>query len=45
LLQKPGQLLTPEGVQAAVWPGDIAPDPERAGSVMKTLPTALDQGE
>src|SRR4029079_10489679 len=29
-LERPGQLLTPEEIEAALWPGELAPDPERA---------------
>jgi DNA-binding response OmpR family regulator len=43
LLQNPGVLLTPETIEAALWPGEIAPDPERARGIMKRLRTALGQ--
>jgi DNA-binding response OmpR family regulator len=40
-LDQPGQLLTPEALEAALWPDDLAPDPERARGVIKKLRTAL----
>jgi transcriptional regulator with XRE-family HTH domain len=40
-LEHPGQLLTPEVIEAALWPGDIASDPERARGVVKKLRAAL----
>jgi transcriptional regulator with XRE-family HTH domain len=40
-LERPGQLLTPEEIEAALWPGEIAPDPERARGVVKKLRAAL----
>lgn len=40
-LQSPGQLITPEEIEAALWPADIAPDPERARGVVKKLRAAL----
>ncbi len=43
LLQNPGQLLTPEDIEAALWPGEIAPDPERARGIVKRLRSALGQ--
>ncbi len=46
LLQNPGRLLTPEDIEAGLWPGEIAPDPERARGIMKKLRVALgDAGE
>jgi hypothetical protein len=46
LLQNPGRLLTPEDIEANLWPDEIAPDPERARGIMKKLRTALgDAGE
>jgi DNA-binding response OmpR family regulator len=41
LLQNPGRLLTPEDIEAGLWPGEIAPDPERARGIMKKLRIAL----
>ncbi len=41
LLQNTGRLLTPEDMEAALWPGEIAPDPERARGLMKKLRIAL----
>ena len=41
LLQNPGRLLTPEDIEASLWPDEIAPDPERARGIMKKLRTAL----
>jgi hypothetical protein len=40
-LERPGQLLTGEDIEAALWPGEIAPDPERARGVVKKLRAAL----
>jgi DNA-binding response OmpR family regulator len=40
-LERPGQLLTPEEIELALWPGEIAPDPERARGVVKKLRAAL----
>jgi DNA-binding response OmpR family regulator len=40
-LERPGQLLTPEEIESALWPGEIAPDPERARGVVKKLRAAL----
>jgi DNA-binding response OmpR family regulator len=40
-LEQPGQLLTAEAIEAALWPGEIAPDPERARGVIKKLRAAL----
>jgi len=41
LLQNPGRLLTPEDIEASLWPDEIAPDPERARGIMKKLRTTL----
>jgi hypothetical protein len=41
LLHNPGRLLTPEDIEAGLWPDDIAPDPERARGIMKKLRIAL----
>jgi hypothetical protein len=41
LLQNPERLLTPEDIEASLWPDEIAPDPERARGIMKKLRTAL----
>jgi hypothetical protein len=41
LLQNPGRLLTPEDIEAGLWPDEIAPDPERARGIMKKLRSAL----
>jgi hypothetical protein len=40
-LEKPGSVLTPEDIEAALWPTDQAPDPERARGVVKKLRAAL----
>jgi hypothetical protein len=40
-LEKPGAVLTPEDIEAALWPTDQAPDPERARGVVKKLRAAL----
>ncbi len=46
LLQNRGRLLTPEDIEASLWPDEIAPDPERARGVMKKLRAALgEEGE
>jgi len=41
LLEGGSQLLTPEDIEAALWPSEIAPDPERARGVMKKLRRTL----
>jgi hypothetical protein len=41
LLQHRGQVLAPEAIEAALWPGEASPDPERARGVMKKLRAAL----
>jgi hypothetical protein len=41
LLQNSGRILTPEEIEAALWPDEIAPDPERARGLMKKLRIAL----
>jgi hypothetical protein len=41
LLQNPGHLLTPENIEANLWPDEIAPDPERARGIMKKLRSTL----
>ncbi len=41
LLQNSGHLLTPEEIEAALWPDEISPDPERARGLMKKLRVAL----
>jgi DNA-binding response OmpR family regulator len=40
-LERPGQLLTPEEIETALWPNEIAPDPERARGVVKKRRAAL----
>ncbi len=40
-LGRQGQLVTLEAIEAALWPGEIAPDPERARGVVKKLRAAL----
>lgn len=40
-LEHPNDTLTPEALEAALWPGEIAPDPERARGVIKKLRAAL----
>jgi Novel STAND NTPase 2 len=41
LMQNPGRLLTPDDIEANLWPDEIAPDPERARGIMKKLRVAL----
>jgi DNA-binding response OmpR family regulator len=41
LLENPGRLITPEDIEANLWPDEIAPDPERARGIMKKLRSAL----
>ncbi len=41
LLQNPGRLITPEDIEANLWPDEIAPDPERARGIMKKLRSTL----
>ena len=36
-----GELLTPEAIEAALWPGEFATDPERVRGVVKKLRAAL----
>jgi hypothetical protein len=40
-VQHSGQILTPEAIEAALWPDEVAPDPERARGVIKKLRAAL----
>ena len=40
-LEHPGQVLTPEAIETALWPGEMSPDPERARGVVKKLRGAL----
>lgn len=40
-LDQAGQIVTPEAIEAALWPAEIAPDPERARGVVKKLRAAL----
>jgi hypothetical protein len=40
-LERPGRLLAPEEIEAALWPDEAAPDPERARGVVKKLRAAL----
>jgi DNA-binding response OmpR family regulator len=40
-LDRPGQLVTAEEIEAALWPGEFVPDPERARGVIKKLRAAL----
>jgi hypothetical protein len=40
-IEHPGRVLTPEDIEAALWPGEISPDPERARGVVKKLRAAL----
>jgi hypothetical protein len=40
-LEHPKETLTAEAIEAALWPGEIAPDPERARGVVKKLRAAL----
>lgn len=42
-LERPGETFTAEAIEAALWPGEIAPDPERARGVVKKLRAALGQ--
>jgi len=41
LLETGSHLLTPEDIETALWPSEIAPDPERARGVMKKLRRTL----
>ncbi len=41
LLQHPGRLLTPDDIEAALWPDEIESDPDRARGLMKKLRIAL----
>ncbi len=41
LLQHTGQVITPEAIEAALWPAEITPDPDRARGVIKKLRAAL----
>jgi hypothetical protein len=43
-IEHPGRVLTPEDIEAALWPGEISPDPERARGVVKKLRAALGSG-
>ena len=43
-MEHPGRVLTPEDIEAALWPGEISPDPERARGVVKKLRAALGPG-
>jgi hypothetical protein len=40
-LERPGQTLSAEEIEAALWPGEQSPDPERARGVIKKLRAAL----
>ncbi len=40
-LERPGQVLAPEDIESVLWPGEYAPDPERARGVVKKLRAAL----
>lgn len=40
-LEHPGQMLTAEQIEAALWPDEQSPDPERARGVVKKLRAAL----
>jgi hypothetical protein len=40
-LEKPGRVLTPEEIEAALWPEETVMDPERARGVVKKLRNAL----
>ncbi len=40
-LENSGQVITPEAIESALWPDEIAPDPERARGVVKKLRAAL----
>ncbi|HEX9921864.1 MAG TPA: winged helix-turn-helix domain-containing protein [Anaerolineae bacterium] len=40
-LERLGQVVTPDDIEAILWPAEIAPDPERARGVVKKLRTAL----
>lgn len=40
-LERPGRLLSPEEIEAALWPDESTPDPERARGVVKKLRAAL----
>jgi hypothetical protein len=40
-LEKPGRVLTPQEIEAALWPGEATLDPERARGVVKKLRNTL----
>ncbi|MBN1439876.1 MAG: winged helix-turn-helix domain-containing protein [Anaerolineales bacterium] len=40
-LEKPGRVLAPQDIEAALWPGEKTLDPERARGVVKKLRNAL----
>jgi DNA-binding response OmpR family regulator len=40
-LENPGRLISPEDLEAALWPDEIAPDLERSRGIVKRLRTAL----
>ena len=40
-LEKPGRVLTPQEIEAALWPEEKTLDPERARGVVKKLRNAL----
>ncbi len=40
-LERPGQMLTAEGIEAALWPGEVSPDTDRARGIVKKLRNAL----
>lgn len=40
-LEHPGQVITPEDIEAALWPDEISPDPGRARGIIKKLRAAL----
>jgi transcriptional regulator with XRE-family HTH domain len=42
-LERPGQVITPEEIEAALWPEEPTLDPERARGVIKKLRAALGQ--
>lgn len=43
LMRNQGRLVTPEEIEASLWPDDLAPDPERARQIVKKLRRVLGQ--
>jgi DNA-binding response OmpR family regulator len=41
LIRRAGQVVTPEELEEALWPGEYVEDPERVRSLIKSLHKAL----